>query len=164
MVTLLRRKPTPPLLFWHELQQAWEIHAGLGELNASDPRFRTAFNRWLRAQRPDLSLSEHFIDLRVALEALHMNDNMGESTNSLSIRLAWHLGTTPAERRELFALARDFYRRASRIVHGAVVDGSDVDIQLLQQASDLCRRAILAYLKSDPPNWDALTVGEEAEA
>ncbi len=164
VVTLLRRKPTPPLLSAAELQQAWEIHADLEKRKAGDPRFRTAFDRWLRARRPDLSLSDHFIDLRVALEALYLNTNAGESTYRLSTRLAWHLGTTPAERREKFTLAQDFYRRASGIVHGAAVDDSDADSQLLQGAADLCRQGILVYLEAGPPDWDALTLGDVAEA
>ena len=164
VVKLLRRKPTPPLLSAAELQQAWEIHADLEKLKAGDSRFRTAFERWLRSRRPDLSLHDHFIDLRVALEALYLNNSAGESTYRLSTRLAWHLGTTVAKRKEAFTLAQDFYRRASRIIHGAAVDDSDADIQLLQEAADLCRQGMLARLESGRPDWDALTLGDSAEA
>ena len=129
----------------------------------SDLRFKMAINRWLRSRRPDLSLADHFIDLRVALEALYLSDSSGELSFRLSTRLAWHIGSSPDERKALSELTRRFYSRASRVVHGSDLGDADGDRRLLDQASDLCRHGLLAYVTDAPPDWDSVVFGVRDE-
>lgn len=158
-VTLRNRQPEPPSMSECDLRAAWEIHAGLWERKSNDLRFRTALERWLRSRRPDLSVEDHFIDLRVALEALYLDGDSGELAHRLATRLAWHLGTSPDERKRLFNETRRFYRRASGIVHGGGVRETEIDERLLDQASSMCRRALLEHLKSGMPDWGTLVFG-----
>ncbi len=159
VVTLRRRAPEPPLLSESDVHAAWAIHASLEERKANHPRFKTAIDRWLRSRRPDLSPADHFIDLRVALEALYLGDASGRLRFRLSTRLAGHLGTSPDERKQLYETVGTFYARASRVVHGSDNGDADDDRRLLEQTSDLCRRGLLAYVRDAPSDWDTLVFG-----
>ena len=159
VVTLRHRLPEPPLISKCDLRSAWEFHAKLAERKANDVRFKTALERWLRSLRADLSLADHFIDLRVALEALYLDNSRDELVHRLCTRLAWHLGSSPKERRRHFEATRKFYNRASSIVHGGEVKDAEADEQLLDQASLMCRQALFARVNAGPPDWDTLVFG-----
>ena len=148
-----------PRLTLDQLQKAWDIHHALERRSRSDNRFRIAVSRWMRSIRPDLEQSDHFIDLRIALEALYLDGDPGEQTFRLAIRGAWHLGSDSAMRTDIRKKLTEFYRLASRVVHGTVPSQGP---ELLSEARKLCRMGILKAIgENQRPDWDALILGHE---
>ncbi len=114
--------------------------------------------------RPDLELTDYFIDLRIALEALYIDNNQGELRFRLAVNGAWHVGRNPAERRKIKKMLTKFYDAASRIIHGGEFDEAKDDHEWLDQARDICRRGILKALEvQEEPDWDGLILGCDIE-
>lgn len=147
-----------------DLHKAWEIHAVLDARKRIGRRFRVAVHRWFRSMRPDLELTDYFIDLRIALEALYIDNNQGELRFRLAVNGAWHVGRNPAERRKIKKMLTKFYDAASRIIHGGEFDEAKDDHEWLDQARDICRRGILKALEvQEEPDWDGLILGCDIE-
>ncbi len=143
-----------------DLHKAWEIHFALDARKRTCRRLRVAVDRWFRSMRPDLELTDYFIDLRIALEALYIDDNQGELRFRLAVRGAWHIGRSPAERKKIKKVLTKFYAAASGIVHGGELNEAKDDHVWLDQARDICRRGILMALElQQQPDWDELILG-----
>ena len=81
-----------PLLQEH-LEQAREIHLARSSFGEKRRHLDTAVSRWIKSKRSNASLADKFIDLRIALEALYLeDDNKTEKGFRLATRGAWHLG------------------------------------------------------------------------
>lgn len=121
----------------------------------------TAISRWVRSTRPEASLQEQFIDLRVALEALYLD---GRSNTEMAFRLATHgalyAGGTIEERHRNHQALRKAYNIASRAVHAGTVEDSDANRELLKTVQDLCRTGIVKRLAEDrEPIWTDIILG-----
>ena len=140
------------------LRRAWEFLTELDNRVSSDSRFRVAVNRWTRSVEEDADAVDRAIDLRIALEALYLDSDTGELGFRLATTCARHLGGTVEERKEIWPTVRDFYNRASRVVHGTEGLGSSaVSVPGLERASELCRDGILKILESkERPDWKDL--------
>ena len=154
---MLDSDPGLHCLTLEELQDAWDEHLALDRRARNDPRFRTAVKRWIRSLRPDLEVTDHFIDLRIALEALYLDGDPGEQTFRLAIRGAWHLGSDASERMEIRQALTGFYGLASRAVHANL---PSQDLELLNEGRELCRRGILKAIRENQrPDWNEIVMG-----
>ena len=112
----------------------------------------------------DAKLEDRYIDLRVALEAIYLQDFMNERSQEMRFRLAlfgaWHLGEDFQERRSIRKALRAAYDMASTAVHEGELPNSVEPT--LSTAQDLCRRGILKLLREGPPdNWGDLVLGAD---
>ena len=133
----------------------------------SDHRTRTAITRWMRSRDGSQSLVDRFIDLRIALEALYLEDFTDErTTQEMRFRLAlfgaWHLGTDFKERQSIRKKLRDSYDRASAAVHGGSIAYDSQNTDLLSDGQELCRSGIQRMLRQGiPDDWGNLILGAE---
>ena len=93
-----------------------------------ETKLRTAAHWWRRSRIRGASHEDAYIDLRIALEALYLNDFGGEHSQEMRFRLAlfgaWHLADGPDGRRSVRKTLRDAYDDASTAVHlGEIPDG-----------------------------------------
>ena len=151
-----------PLLQEH-LEQALEIHLTRSSFGEKRGHLDTAVSRWIKSKRSNSSLADRFIDLRIALEALYLeNDHEGEKRFRLATRGAWHLGANFAERGRYYKTLLDAYSRASRVVHAGEKNVKKEDEDLLTAAQDVCREGVLKRLKEkEKPDWDNMILGED---
>ncbi len=125
----------------------------------------TAIDRWRRSKRSNIRLIDRLIELRIALEALYIDDGQGELRFRLALIGAWHLGKTYYERQQIFDSLHRLYKLASTVVHAGYIDGSSEDriIKLekeLETAQDLCRQGILKKICEDRDlEWKELILG-----
>jgi hypothetical protein len=114
-----------------------------------------AVRRWLDASRRDRD-DDRLLDHWVLLEALYLPDTTAELSFRASARIAAFLGESPAERQEVFGIARDSYDCRSRLVHGSSTAKYNVP-RLAGQTRTLSRRTLVLLLESDamPEPWKA---------
>ena len=98
-----------------ELQKALEIHGVLNSHKKRNRRFKVAVSRWIKSTHPDLEVTDQFIELRIALEALYLDGGYGEQTFRLAIRGAWHLGDNFSQRQQIQKELKKFYSVASKV-------------------------------------------------
>lgn len=115
-----------------------------------------AVSRW-KNSAVALDAANRVIDLRTVLESLYAQGTRQELTFRTALCGAIHLAPTRAERPDYFRKLRDFYRLASRVVHG----GRFVDKEgLVAWSYETCRRAILKRLEEPRKlDWTALMLG-----
>ena len=141
------------------LRRAWELRTELQRRIDKDQRFHTAVTRWSKAVSPGILKQDHVIELRVALESLYLDSSIGESTFRLSTTAARHLATGLAERKEIRKTLIDFYRIASRVIHGDDF-GRRANVASIDKATDLCRVGILKILEEqNQPEWTDVLLG-----
>ena len=109
----------------------------------------------------DAETVDRAIDLRIALEALYLDSDVGELGFRLATTCARHLGGTLEERRDTWNAIRAFYGLASRIVHGSEESQSwGAEAPRIEQATELCRNGILKILENgERPVWRDLLLG-----
>ena len=120
-------------------------------LKGADARARVAITRWKRSMARQSSLTDKFIDLRIALEALLLPDGPDRQLSfSLATRGAWWLGKDAADRRRIWKTLRDVYSTASSAVHKGEAKEKGYDTTqlaaLLADAQMRCRDGILRVL------------------
>lgn len=135
-------------------------------LNTADAKTRRAVSRWLSSKDTSEVLDDRFIDIRIALESLYLQDFSGEQSQEMRFRLAlfaaWHLGANLSERREVRRRLREAYDMASRAVHAGHVEFNEENKVLLRDAQDLCRRGIFKLLEhGQPEDWGDLILGAD---
>ncbi|MYA67860.1 MAG: hypothetical protein F4Y22_11495 [Gammaproteobacteria bacterium] len=129
-------------------------------------QFRIALSRWCKSRESSGTISDQFIDLRVALEAFYLKKFKGEQNVDMTFRLAlfgaWHLGDGVEERRTIRRTLRDVYGVGSRAVHGQNLESNEKNQDLLSEGQRLCRLGMLKVLKEGEPNdWEELILGDE---
>ena len=152
---------TIPLSQKH-LEQARDIHFGRSSFGEKRRYLDTAVSRWMKSKRPNAGLADKFIDLRIALEALYLeNDYEGEKRFRLAVRGAWHLGANFTERKKYYKTLLDAYSRASKVVHADEAKITEKDKKLLADAQDACREGILKRLKEEQKqDWNEIILGK----
>ena len=134
----------------------------LTKLQAAKGRLGVTISRWNRSKRPDTTLSDGFVELRIALESLYLSDSGPEKSFRLATHGAWYLGANFEERQVYYKTLRDAYNSASTAIHEGEVKRTEKNRRVLADAQDLCRRGILKRLKeSEKPDWDDLILGKE---
>lgn len=113
---------------------------------------RIALDR-LNAAKRRSSVVDRSIELGLAAEALFLRYS-GEDRSELSFRLAtraaWLLGSSRAERQQIFDCFRALYEARSKAVHNGEVPSTvkALDVhEVLSRGCDLLERAIIATLK-----------------
>lgn len=131
----------------------------LSSLPNADARTRLAVARWRKSMNPEGDLTDRFVDLRIALEALLLPDGTDRQLSyTLAVRGAWLLGEGAAGRREAWRILRNVYGTASKLVHGGTMKADNMT--LLTEAQGLCRKGILRVLdKGKVGDWDGLILG-----
>ena len=114
-------------------------------------------------------MSDRFIDLRVALEALYLKKFKGEQNQEMTFRLAlfgaWHLGDGAEERKDIRRTLRDVYRLGSRAVHGQELKSSEENRRVLSDGQKWCRLGMLKILEEgEPDDWEELILGDAGGA
>ena len=142
------------------LREAWEIHQQRINRQANDG-IGTAISRWVNSKRPEASLPDRFIDLRIALEALYLD---GKSRAEMAFRIAtygaWHSGGSVEDRCRNHAALRKAYNLSSAAVHAGRVKDSEENRELLKTVQRLCRAGIIERLKEDSrPDWTRRILG-----
>ena len=125
--------------------------------------------RWPRAKRASTT-HEQLIELRIALEAVLLNDDTGTSEKRfrLATRGASLLGETFDQRADHYETLKQVYDYASSVIHGGTPKTKkDRDIRRdIDDAGDLCRDAILRSATVgktlDSKEWSALVLGGRA--
>ena len=115
-----------------------------------------AVSRW-KNSAVALDAANRMIDLRTVLESLYAQDASQELAFRTALCGAMHLAPTSAERLVYYRKLRDFYRLASRVVHGGqLVDNEE----LVKWSYETCRCAILKRLGEPRKlDWTALMLG-----
>ena len=123
----------------------------------------TAISRWVNSKRPESSLPDRFIELRIALEALYLDGkNNTEMAFRLAINGALYAGGTIEERRRNLKTLREAYNLSSRAVHAGTLKESPQNKGVLKRAQDLCREGIVRRLREDKDlNWTDKILGAE---
>ena len=130
----------------------------LAALRDANPSMRVAITRWNRSLEGNLT--DQFIDLRIALEALFLPDNPHQQLAfTLATRCAWLLGKDGVGRRAVWKTLREAYRTASTAVHRGEVKENDRHAEVLMDARDLCRAGLLHVLcEGAVKDWDDLVL------
>lgn len=157
------RIPVGPKFSREDLEKAKDLLAQRLDHQSSNKKLDLAISRWMRSKRAG-NISDQFIDLRLALEALYLPDCNDELAFRLASRGAWHLGANFEERLKCQEILRKAYRFASQVLHAGTKSYTEEHETVLRDAQDLCRRGILKRLDegSVVPNWDELILGKEA--
>ena len=129
------------------LQQALDIQSKRDSSQEKQSLSMT-ISRWANSKRPESTLPDQFIELRIALEALYLKDGSGEKGFRLATYGAWHLGTNFTERLEHYETLRKMYKIASDAVHASELKDKEKkeNRRLLTASQDLCRAGILKII------------------
>ena len=122
-------------------------------------RLHRAIARWRKLRSPDANLTDRFIDLRIALEALLLDKGPHQPLGfKVAVHGAWLAGKDADDRRDAFNALSKAYQLASKLVHG----GSEEErhIVALQEAQKFCRKGILRVLEEgEVSDWEGLILG-----
>ena len=138
-----------------------------------DSRSEIAFGRWHNSKahkRPprgsftdELDVVNDAIDIRIALEALFAGGGNAELAHRIALRGAWYLGEDAEERDRYFKTLKKVYNLCSRAVHTGRLKHDNAAIDLLDQARDVCRNALIRHVTEGvQPNddyWHTLVLG-----
>ncbi len=147
--------PSAPNLCAGHLHRALELLSELQQRMDSDSRFRIAVTRWARAVSTDASYENRVIDLRIALESIYLDSDNSELGFRLAVTGARYLGETLAERKAIRKSLAEFYRLASRVIHGTDFDSTkNSSVTLVDTATKLCCDSILKIVEQrNQPDW-----------
>ena len=141
-----------------QLNKALEIYNNRYHNKILKPSLDVSIRRWLNSKRHISTLTDKFIELRVALEALFLNNCQSELAYRLATRGALYLGDNFKERKEYYDILRKAYKIASIAVHGKEIDMKKHK-KLLENAQDLCRKGILKMLQQGQrPDWEKIVL------
>lgn len=156
VVELSSFDPPPPNLCEKSLRRSWELGTELQRRINTEQRFQIAVTRWARAATPGVLNPDRVIDLRVALETLYLDSDEGELGFRLSLTGARHLRDELEDRRDVRKSLANFYRLASRVIHGTSIKRKDEAdaLALVDKATTLCRDGILKIVEQrNQPDW-----------
>ena len=127
-------------------------------LKNADARTRVAASRWKKSKQHHASLTDGFIDLRIALESLFLPQTPDQQLKfRLATNGAWLVGDDGEDRLKSWHILCDAYDAASRAVHGGNIKQNDETKELLANAQKACRRGILRVLREGQvSDWNRL--------
>ena len=145
---------------FNDLKKAREIHIERTKSTTSNARLNTAISRWIQSKQSKI-LPDQFVDLRIALETLYLNEGSSELKFRLSAYGAWHLGSNFTERKEIFSTLQTAYDLASKAVHTGSVVHTQNNKNILSTAQDICRNGILKTIETGQVyKWNDLILGK----
>lgn len=128
-----------------------------------DARSQIAFERWHNSKAHKLDMVNDAIDMRIALEALFAGGGNTELAHRIALRGAWYLGEDADDRRRHFEMLKRVYILCSKAVHTGRLKGDGACIDLLDQARNVCRNALIRHIREgvrpDEEYWNALVLG-----
>ena len=132
--------------------------ASLGLLQAID---RWMKNKELGYSMTDLGMTDRFIELRIMLELLFLDDaETGELRYRLALRGARLHGKDAEDRREQFRNLRKAYDIGSRAIHSGQVSFKTENLEVLDSGLGIVRKEILERLdEGKRRDWEAITLG-----
>ena len=153
-----------------QFERAREIHnlrSTRGRLKSGRGRHKagldTAVRRLIKSKSSEFSFLDQLIDLRIALEALYLDNDEGELRFRLASHGAWHISESMEERKVNFQTLLQVYKLASSAVHGSDVKANEKNKTLLKDAQALCQRGIMKRLREkEDPNWNDVIMGDNA--
>ena len=148
------------------LNDALKIHGMRKQRRQDTRRLETSIGRWVKSKdrTPITSLEDRFIELRIALEALYLDNHQGELGFRLATNGAWDLGSTRSQREVYHKVLRETYHVSSRAIHGANVKSTDANWKLLREAQAACRKGILKRLeRPGSPDWLKIVLGQKGK-
>ena len=146
------------------LNDTLKIHRMRNRCGQDAGRLETSIGRWVKSKdgTPLTSLEDRFIELRIALEALYLDNDQGELGFRLATNGAWDLGSTFSQREAYHELLRETYHLSSRAIHGGSVKSTEANRKLLREAQAACRTGILRQLKRPgSPDWRRIVLGDK---
>ena len=144
-----------------QFEHAREIHNLRNARGRSNVGLDTAVRRWIKSKSSESSFLDQLIDLRIALEALYLDNNEGELRFRLASHGAWHISESTEERKANFQTLLQVYKLASSAVHGIDVRTSDKNKTVLEDAQVLCQKGIMKRLREqDDPKWNDMIMGD----
>ena len=145
------------------LEHAREIHELRNAKGKSNLSLDTAIRRWIKSKSSESSFADQLIDLRIALEALYLDNTEGELRFRLASHGAWHTSQGAGERKQNFQTLLQTYKLASSAVHGGDVKANDKNKKLLKSAQKLCQEGIMKRLgEKTAPKWNDLIMGDKS--
>ena len=146
-----------------QFERAREIHNLRNARGKNKSGLDTAVRRWIKSKSSESSFSDQLIDLRIALEALYLDNNEGELRFRLASHGAWHISEYTEERKANFQTLLQVYKLASSAVHGSDVKTNDKNKMLLEDAKILCQKGIMKRLREqEEPKWNDVIMGEKS--
>ena len=125
-----------------------------------NPELDTAIKRWINSKESNYSITDSFIELRIALESLYLNKKNSELRFRLASYGACHIGQCFEQRKKIFKTLLDTYNLASNAVHGENIKCNRKNKTLLKDAQDICRKGILKrFSDEEEPELDDLILG-----
>ena len=144
-------------------EHARQIHNLRNARERNKAGLDTAVRRWIKSKSSESSFSDQLIDLRIALEALYLDNIEGELRFRLASHGAWHISENTEERKANFYTLLQVYKLASSAVHGSDVKTNDKNKALLENAQILCRKGIMKRLREqEDPKWSDVIMGDNA--
>ena len=144
-----------------QFERAREIHNLRNARGPNKAGLDTAVRRWIKSKSSESSFSDQLIDLRIALEALYLDNNEGELRFRLASHGAWHISESTEERKANFQTLLQVYKLASSAVHGSDVKTNDKNKTLLEDAQILCQKGIMKRLREQKdPKWNDVIMGD----
>lgn len=162
--TVPRTTGSTTVLLQEHLNHAREIHVRRNGTEDRHSRLNTAIHRWINSKREESDLTDRFIELRIAFEALYLKDEGGGFSFHVATRAAWHLGDDANERLHYFKTVKDTYQVGSSAAHGRNIKDTPNHQELLAAAQETCRQGILKRLvETKEPEWTKLILGGGSE-
>lgn len=116
-----------------------------------------AIGRWVSSKQYHATITDRFIDLRIAFEILFLPQRaQSEISFRLALLGAWQLGTDSKERLHYYDLIREIYKLGSKAVHSGEVELTPINKNTLVEARNIRRKTIIKYLKKPKPDDKSL--------
>ena len=146
-----------------QFECAREIHNLRNAKGSNKGGLDTAVRRWIKSKSSESSFSDQLIDLRIALEALYLDNTEGELRFRLASHGAWHISESAEERKANFQTLLQVYKLASSAVHGSNVKNNEKNKTLLEDTQILCLKGIMKRMREqEDPKWSDMIMGDNA--
>ena len=106
-------------------EHAQKIYKLRKDRGMSSPSLDTSIRRWIKSKSSESSFVDQLIDLRIALEALYLDNTEGELRFRLASHGAWHISQGAEKRKQNFESLLQIYKLASSAVHGGAVKANE---------------------------------------
>ena len=134
----------------------------MNALRDAKPATRVAVSRWDSAMSTGRTITDRFIDMRIALESLFLPQQPDQELKFLfTVIGAWMIGRDGPDRKRVYETLRRAYDLGSKAVHRGGVKHSSANAALLNTALAVCRHGILRALHHGPvDNWNGLILDQ----
>lgn len=128
-------------------------------------RIQRILSRLSQAKR-GLQMDDKILDLGIAMEMLLLHDNANREQLALAFRLrgSWLLGSSPADRKDIYDCLKDVYKYRSDVAHsGVLLKGDPAKMHVVgtrfAKYQSLAERTVRKIMKDGTPDWEHLITG-----